>query len=130
MQYQFEYDLYAFRGRAFEDCKAKVTVGVPENYQEFCPKKDEVELLAVSVDADTAAYLEDTFNTDMKALVLDIKSHLEHIIYDEFIEHYGEAEIPDEEVYEAWFATATPRAPGKPIEIINAQALFGGGPDE
>ena len=120
--YQFEVDLYTLYDRAFEDCIAKVTVAVPDTYKEKCPEDGEVSIVAVSIEKDTADFLVGTYRTDIAKLVNDIINDLTPHIYDTFVEYYGES-ISEEE-WESW-NILEPSPPGKPVEIINAEELFG-----
>lgn len=123
--HQLEYHLYSLYDRAFEDCIALLTVSVPDDYKEHCPKEEDVQLLAVSIQKDTADYLVGTYHTDINSLCEDIKKNVAENIYETFVEEYGES-IEDDEFYEEWAETATPpKVMCKPIEVMRAEELFG-----
>ena len=130
--YTFSYHLYQLFDRAYEDCYADITVNVPDNWKETCPKLEEVSLAKIVVEKDSMNYLKSTYCTPKDEMVKKIGEAMDSLyIYNEFIEAVGDDQSLfgplDDAAYEKWYETATEPewTAVKPIEIVNAEKLFG-----
>jgi len=85
-EFTYEWDLYQWGDRAYEDCKAIVVLEVPDNWKAKLPNEDEIIIKSVTVNEDTKKYLKG-FHTDLEALYKTLKDDLS---YDDFMEAMGD----------------------------------------